>query len=112
MGGEWRVASGGGGKVVSSTLGNPLMMLHLLRLLRLGLGPLLLFVFVYFVSCGRRYIIQNLHKINKLNMPDMRCAVGRQEQLELAWPSALQGTRALVNTIKGNLMKQRLFLAF
>lgn len=45
-------------------------------------------------------------------MPDMRCAVGRQEQLELAWPSALQGTRALVNTIKGNLMKQRLFLAF
>lgn len=30
------------------------------------------------VSCGRRYIIRNLHKINKLNMPDMRCAVGRQ----------------------------------
>lgn len=29
------------------------------------------------VSCGRRYIIRNLHKINKLNMPDMRCAVGR-----------------------------------
>lgn len=44
---------------------------------------------LYFVSCGRRYIIQNLHKINKLNMPDMRCAVGRQDQPKLARPRPL-----------------------
>lgn len=31
------------------------------------------FAAVVAVSCGHRYIILNLHKINKLSMPDMRC---------------------------------------
>jgi len=72
-----------GWKVVDSTLENPLMLLHLLLLLRFPLARCLCLCILYFVSCGRRYIIRNLHKINKLNMPDMRCAVGRQEQPEL-----------------------------
>lgn len=88
--GQW---SWGTGKVVGSTLGNPLMLLHLLLLLRFPFRRCLCLCTSYLVSCGRRYIIQNLHKINKLNMPDMRCAVGRLEQPELlAWPSALRET--------------------